>query len=990
MRSSVSTLHSLSGDQQQAIVRAVYESYGVHVDHLDRLGGEIDWNFAVAGTANEKYLLRLTPEPADMDEIEWQEKVLTHLEKRPVSVDFPRMMLQKDGALHSLLALEDGQRFVVRLFHWVPGEVVAKVGITGRYYRTQLGELAAELNSSLSELTASATSPDHHWMVVRSGDAIRETVSASGDATECGLLLHALSMFDAVKERIPELPSAVVHQDLNDFNLLASRDELGRVELRGVVDFNDAVYTVRIAELAIAAAYAALRQEDAFGAFCDVVKGYLSCAKLTDIELELLYPLAVARLAVNASTWTYRSSGLNGDYAKSRIAATWPALEQLLSVHPNVAADTFRRMAGTLAAPYDSSSSEVVAVAIVAPPTRHFDLSPNADFIDGAGFDSAAIKAAANAAVSLLGDCVGVTLPFSAVVTESAVRGVGSSAPKTILNGIGVSVARETELLAPAEGTVESVADDRVVVRHDIDEVPVYSVWLGGTPLVAEGDRISAGERVVRVGTPDNVPTVLAGIVQFFRDPNLIRLAAPAYVRVFERDYWASQLDMRLAAPLINQFDAGDAWNQERVLKVRAERFAPSQKSYYDQPMTLVRGRDVWLMDSNAQIYLDAINNVTHVGHANERIADAAYRQMRRLNTNSRLVYPQISQYAERLTSLLPEKLDTVFFVCTGSEANDLALRIARQVTGNEQILVIDSAYHGNTRAVTDVSPNRYHVAGKGVPDGTREVPTPDAFRGPYRYGDPDLGHKYAALVGEQVDALVAEGTPPAAFIAESLIGTGGNYVLPEGYLQESYQRVRDAGGLCIADEVQIGFGRLGTHYWGFETQGVVPDIVTMGKPIGNGHPLAAVVTTREIAEAFDNGVKYFNTFGGNPVSCVVGMTVLDILEDDNLQQQALRVGGYFKEQLEQLQLKHWRIGDVRGYGLYLGVELVKSPGTTDPDKRAASTVSEMLKDRGVIMFPNGQYNNVLKIKPPMVFDESHVDKFIQTLDIVLDIYQSE
>ena len=986
----MSTLHSLSGDQQQTIVRAIDESYGVRIDHLERLGGEVDWNFEVAGTANEKYLLRLTPEPADMNEIEWQEKVLVHLEKRPASVDFPRMMLQKDGALHSPLALEDGQRFVVRLFHWVPGEVVAKVGITGRHYRTQLGELAAELTSSLSELMVSATRPDHHWMVVRSGDAIRETVSASGDAIERGLLLHALTLFDAVKERIPQLPSSVVHQDLNDFNLLASRDELGRVELRGVVDFNDAVYTVRIAELAIAAAYAALRQEDAFGAFCDVVQGYLSRAKLTDTELELLYPLAVARLAVNASTWTYRSSGMNGDYAKSRIAATWPALEQLLSVHPSVAADTFRKMAGTLAPHDDLSSSEVVAAAIVASPIRHLNLSPNADFVDGVDFDSAAITAAAKDAVYLLGDRVGVTLPFSAVVTESAVRGVGSTAPKTILNGIGVSVARETELMAPAQGTVESVADDRIVVRHDIDGVPVYSVWLGGTPLVAKGDSISAGERVVRVGTPDNAPTVLAGIIQFFRDPNLIQLAAPAFVRAFERDYWASQFDVRLAAPLINQFDVGDAWNQDRVLKVRAERFAPSQKSYYDHPMTLVRGRGVWLMDSNAQIYLDSINNVTHVGHANDRIADATYRQMRRLNTNSRFVYPQISQYAERLTSLLPDKLDTVFFVCTGSEANDLALRIARQVTGKEQVLVIDSAYHGNTRAVTDVSPNRYQVAGNGVPEGTREVPTPDAFRGPYRYGDPDLGHKYAALVGEQVDALVAEGTPPAAFIAESLIGTGGNYVLPEGYLQESYQRVRDVGGLCIADEVQIGFGRLGTHYWGFETQGVVPDIVTMGKPIGNGHPLAAVVTTREIAEAFDNGVKYFNTFGGNPVSCVVGMTVLDILEDDNLQQHALRVGGYFKEQLEQLQRKHWRIGDVRGYGLYLGVELVESPGTTDPDKRAARIVSEMLKDRGVIMFPNGRYDNVLKIKPPMVFDESHVDKFIQTFDIVLDIYQSE
>jgi 4-aminobutyrate aminotransferase-like enzyme len=358
---------------------------------------------------------------------------------------------------------------------------------------------------------------------------------------------------------------------------------------------------------------------------------------------------------------------------------------------------------------------------------------------------------------------------------------------------------------------------------------------------------------------------------------------------------------------------------------------------------------------------------------------------MQRLNTNSRFIYEGIATYAERIVATLPAPLEVVFFVCTGSEANDLALRISRQVTGREDVVVLDGAYHGNTAAVMGVSPNRYKGrGGRGAPPTTHEVMTPDVYRGPYGRDDPDAGAKYGAHAARLIEGLVEQGRAPAAFIAESLMGTAGNIVFPTGFLHTAFAAARAAGTICIADEVQIGVGRLGTHFWGFQAQGVVPDIVTMGKPLGNGHPIAAVVTTREIADAFDDGVKYFNTFAGSPVSCAIGNAVMDIVQGDELQANALDVGSYLLDLLLGLKSQHELIGDVRGHGLYLGGEFVRNRETKEPAAAEAMSISERLKDHGIITYPNGIYDNVLKIKPPMIFNREHADLFTEVLGDIL------
>jgi 4-aminobutyrate aminotransferase-like enzyme len=355
------------------------------------------------------------------------------------------------------------------------------------------------------------------------------------------------------------------------------------------------------------------------------------------------------------------------------------------------------------------------------------------------------------------------------------------------------------------------------------------------------------------------------------------------------------------------------------------------------------------------------------------------------LNTNTRYLHPSILRYAARLSAILPEPLSVCFFVCSGSEANELALRMARAATGGRDVIVVGGAYHGNTQTLVDVSPYKHAgPGGAGAPPWVHTVPMPDDYRGLYRRGDPERGRRFAAHVGEAAARIREHGARPAAFLCESLLSCGGQVELPPGYLEAAYGHARNAGAVCIADEVQVGFGRVGTRFWGFQTQGVVPDIVTMGKPIGNGHPLGAVVTTPQIAAAFANGMEYFNTFGGNPVSCEIGLAVLDVIEDERLQDRALRVGGRLKKGLQRLAERHPIVGDVRGLGLFLGIELVLDREGRAPAAREAAYVVERMKGHGILLSTDGPDHNVIKMKPPLAFSKADADRAIEAYDRVL------
>ena len=412
------------------------------------------------------------------------------------------------------------------------------------------------------------------------------------------------------------------------------------------------------------------------------------------------------------------------------------------------------------------------------------------------------------------------------------------------------------------------------------------------------------------------------------------------------------------------------------MIERRRNLLGSAYRLFYDDPVHIVRGEGVWLYDADGKQYLDMYNNVPHVGHCHPQVVAAITKQLGTLNTHTRYLHGNVLELAERLIGKLPAELDNVMFSCTGSEANELALRIARAVTGNTGIVVTDSAYHGNSQAIYEISTE--DIPQDEVPEHVVTVPSPDTYRDEFNADD------YANHVHEAIASLRSRGLRPAAFIIDTIISSGGVVAPPVGYLRNAAEIVRAAGGLFIADEVQPGFARTGENFWGFEADDFVPDIVTLGKPMGNGHPIAATIARSDLVDEFSTHSRYFNTFGGNPVSCAAGLAVLDVIEQEDLQNNALTVGRYLTDGLTHLAQKHNTIGDIRGSGFFKAVELVSDREARTPAKDVAETVVNALRSRGILIGSIGPHDNILKLRPPIVFGREHADFFLGVLDDVL------
>ena len=415
------------------------------------------------------------------------------------------------------------------------------------------------------------------------------------------------------------------------------------------------------------------------------------------------------------------------------------------------------------------------------------------------------------------------------------------------------------------------------------------------------------------------------------------------------------------------------------IKNIRQKILAPSLSLSYENPLHLIKGQGQFLYDVNGKKYLDAVNNIQHVGHSHPRIAKIAYEQLKKLNTNTRYLDKNVLDYAKSIIDSLPKKLSVCFFTNSGSESNDLALRIARNSAKNPNTIVIDGAYHGHTISLIEISPYKYKgLGGFNPPPYVHEVPTPNLYRGQYN-GRTSI-KKYLEIFTNHAKQISIDGFKPT-FIFESFMGCGGQIPLPASFLKNACKIIHDLGGICIADEIQVGLGRIGKHFWGFNYQEVNPDIVTIGKSIGNGHPLSAVITTKKLANQFNNGMEYFNSFGGNPVSSAIGQTVLKIIKDEKLQKNALSVGSYLKKELLNLKKTFEIIGDIRGEGLFLGIEIIAEINAIKPNPKAAKQIVNEMKELGVLLSTDGPDNNVIKIKPPIIFNKKDADFLLNKLD---------
>ena len=554
---------------------------------------------------------------------------------------------------------------------------------------------------------------------------------------------------------------------------------------------------------------------------------------------------------------------------------------------------------------------------------------------------------------------------------------------RTVHLGQDLWAPHNTCVYAPLSGDVVIAVDNigegnygpTLVLRHSIGGHKFYTLYghLSRNTLKSQkvGNKVKAGDKIGEIGNElENGGWLPHLHFQLLRSlwGNTKDFPGVAYFHEYEI--------MKSACPnpgYITGFMSDRIEQQEvEIFKDRKRLLGPSLSVSYREPLRMVRGYKQYLYDYKGRKYLDTVNNVAHVGHEHPRVVNAIRKQAAVLNTNTRYLHPHIVEFAEKLSAKFPDPLSVCYFVNSGSEANELAMRIARTVSENDKMLAIEMGYHGNTAACIDVSSYKFDSkGGAGKPENTILLSSPDPFRNPIEI----------AALSKELDRKVLN-TQLAGFIGESILSCAGQIVPPPKYFKQIYSRVRENGGLCIADEVQVGFGRVGEAFWGFELHGVIPDIVTMGKPIGNGHPLGAVITTKEIADEFANGMEYFNTFGGNPVSCAVGLEVLSIIEDEQLQEHAKSIGRIIEDDLNTLQKDFPIIADIRGSGLFLGFELINQDGT--PATRQASYLVNRMRDRAVLMSSDGPFENVIKVKPPLCIEESDVVYMMKQLHEVL------
>jgi 4-aminobutyrate aminotransferase-like enzyme/Ser/Thr protein kinase RdoA (MazF antagonist) len=998
-------------------VRLARELYGLEASPR-ALPGEYDDNFHLTSADGCAFVLKVMHPARERSFIDLQCRALTHLAQRAPQLPLPRVTLNPGGEQFTSIAAADGSTRLVWLLTFVNGTVLAEVRPHTPELLSDLGRFLGEMDAALQSFAHAAAHRELKWDSSRAG-WIKDYVKHIAGSKRRALVEKFLALYEVeVAPVLPRLRRSVIYGDANDHNVLVSDPWPQPRKVAGVIDFGDMHHGLTASEPAIAAAYAILGKEDPLQAAAAIVAGYHGAFPLDELELSVLYALIGARLAVSVTNSAHCKTLKPDDpYVTVSEAPAWEALERLAKIHPRFAHYTFRAACGLSPVPQGEkikrwleasagSAASILDVDVRTAPSIVFDLSAGSTFLgaDPGAAESPALTEKIFHTMKCAGASVGVgRYDEPRLLYTSPLFGASGNPTderRTIHLGMDLFVEPGAPLSAPLDGVVHIVANNSaaldygplVILRHETNDGEEFFTLYGhlskdSLVSLEAGQRVARGHTFARVGsTQENggwTPHVHFQIIV-----DLLEVGAdfPGVAAASQRSVWTSlspDPNLLLGIPGDRYPDKEPAFRE--TLAARRGLLGKNLSVSYQRPLKIVRGWMQYLYDDAGRAYLDVYNNVPLVGHSHSRVVQAAQAQLALLNTNTRYLHDNVNRYAERLTRLLPEPLRVCFFVNSGSEANELALRLARAHTGREDIIVLEHAYHGHTNALIDISPYKFDgPGGHGKKPWVHVAPLADDYRGAYRRDDKQAGAKYARHVAEILDRTRADGRGVAAYISETLPSVGGQTVFPPDYLAEVYCYVREAGAVCIADEVQVGFGRLGTHFWGFETQGVVPNIVVLGKPIGNAFPLAAVVTTPEIADSFNNGMEFFSTFGGNPVACAAGLAVLDVLEEENLQQHALRVGAHLIEGLKTLQTRHALIGDVRGSGLFLGIDFVLDRETREPAPLQASYVVNRLRDCGILAGTDGPHHNVIKLRPPLVFSEVDADLFLRTLDAVL------
>ena len=972
--------------------------YGIRAT-AQPLPSERDQNFLLEADDGKKYVLKISSSADDRGLLEAQNQALIHLSKHTDLC--PRIVQARTGEFAVETTSKDGQSHLVRLVHYLDGIPLANVKRHSPDLLEDLGRAVATLDHALADFDHPSLHRDFYWDLANGLQIINQYEALIEDPSIRDLVNTFATEFKRTTlPNIKSLRRSIIHNDANDHNILAGggNDLFTRNQkIVGILDFGDMVYSYTVCNLAIAIAYAILNKPDPLETAAIIVRGYHQVYPLTEAELSSLWGFVCLRLCMSICIAAdQQKQRPNDEYLTISQRSIRNTLPQISKIHPRFAEAKLRYACGLPAlrnvkAICDwlnaNSFRSVLDIDLHKEPFIVLDLSYSSPLLSGNALENEATqlgqrilqeKNSANVRVA-----VGrYNEPRNLYTSEVFASTHPSLERRTIHMGMDLFAEPGTKVFAPLDGEVHAFANNTgpqdygalVILKHSTNDGHTFYVLYGHLNVeslasFSVGKQISAGEQLGTIGEQDvngGWPTHLH--LQIILDPLELDCDFPGVFRASEREVWSA---FSPDPNLILKLPISEA-SKEETLADRKNAIGANVKLSYRNPVKIVRGWMQYLYDENGKKYLDAYNNVPHVGHCHPRVVKAAQQQMNVLSTNTRYLHDLINLYAEQLCSTLPEPLRVCFFVNSGSEANELAIRLARAHTKRRDMIVLDAAYHGITTTLIDISPYKHNgPGGEGTPDWVHVASLADPYR------NKKTIENYAAEISEII-ARTNKGI--AGFLAESCPSVGGQILFPDGYLSAVYKRVRDAGGVCIADEVQTGYGRIGTHFWGFQSQNVVPDIVVLGKPIGNGHPIGAVVTTKEIAASFDNGMEFFSTFGGNTVSCAIGLTVLKIVLEEKLQDHALNVGYYMLQQLKQLQLNYPLIGDVRGSGLFLGVELVRNRETLEPASEEASYIVNRMRELGVLLGTDGPFHNVLKIRPPMPFSKMDADQLIVAL----------
>lgn len=997
-------------------VEIAAKHFGRIIIDIKLLPSERDQNFYVEEKDGSASVLKIAAAAEDETVLDMQNKALLHLQESAVSDYMPRLCPSTSGQYQVDITDEQGRRHFVRLLDWKEGVPLANVNPQPAQLLRQIGEVLGRMDQALQDFEHPALGRELAWDMKHAAKVVGQFGDLIDDPQKRDWLAMFLNRFqEKVLSHLLSLGHSAIHNDGNDYNLLVSENKKTERKLTAVIDFGDMVGSCTIFEIAVAAAYVMLDKSAPFQAAATLIAGYHREMPLNDLELSLLPHLIAMRLCTSVvMSAKQQADEPHNHYLSISEKPAWNLLKILADMPPLLFETRLRKACGL--SPYAGNDELVdwlrtnqaqfapllavdlrkerslvldwsVGSLAMGSPQDFGDPQQSAEQIDR-WLQAAGVRVG-------IGRYNEARLVYSTEQFQEA-----NSERRTIHIGMDFFMPPGTPIYAPLDGVIHSFQDNdlprdygpTIILQHNPPGGPTFYTLYGHLSCkslsgLEVGKTIKKGEELCQMGDIA-VNGGWSPHLHFQIIGDLLGHAGnfPGVAAASWRAEWLSLCpDPNLIAGIpADRFPQADA-NMDVLLAGRGEHLGPSLSISYQKPLHILRGWRQYLYDQNGRPYLDVVNNVAHVGHSHPHVVKAMARQAAVLNTNTRYLHPNIVSYAERLLSYFPEPLQVCFFVCSGSEANELALRLARTYTQAEDLIVFDGAYHGNTQALIEISPYKHDgPGGKGTPDHVHKVLMPDPYRGPYKGSDRESGQRYAGHVAQAVNEIRKQHKGLAAIICESLLGCGGQIVLPEGMMAQAFEHVRAAGGVCIVDEVQVGFGRVGSHFWGFETQGVVPDIVTMGKPMGNGHPLAAVVTTREIADAFANGMEYFNTFGGNPVSCAVGSAVLDVIEAEGLQENARHVGQLLQDDLRGLMDRYPIIGDVRGLGLFIGVELVRDKQSLAPAASEAAYIVERMKEEGILLSIDGPLHNVLKLKPPLVFNEENARHLVGTLNNIL------